>query len=286
MRKMLILLCPMLMPFAGIQAIAAEPYAMPRTQVVPIKDEAHDRQYELYVKLPEDYENDPDKAYPVIYTTDAEWHMDLLSGATEYLMPGSKLVGISWQTDLGDERLGDRQKFASRFRDYSVVESDNADSQAKYNFGQAAKFLAFVRDQVIPYVESHFRTPPGEGAYLGYSLGGQFGAYVLLAAPHTFKHYILGSPSFGEASISYIDVLEAETAPGKMQEQKELKARVFVSIGELEKDRMAATTELMSVLRRRSGTGLSVTGLEIIEDSDHGTAVPETFVRGIKWLSR
>ncbi|MEL7448179.1 MAG: alpha/beta hydrolase-fold protein [Pseudomonadota bacterium] len=282
MRKMLILLCPMLMPFVGVQAIASEPYEMPRTQVVPLKDEANDRQYELYVKLPESYEAKPDKAYPVIYTTDAEWHMDLLSGTTEYLMPDSILVGISWQTDLEGEGLGNRQKFASRFRDYSVAESKNAENQAKYHFGQADKFLAFVRDQVVPYVDRQFRTKPGERAYLGYSLGGQFGAYVLLAAPDTFTHYILGSPALGEASIAFIDSLEAQTAPG----QEEVDARVFVSIGEFEADEMATITRLMSVLRRRSETGLSVSWLEVIEGSDHGSAVPETFVRGIKWLQR
>ena len=140
MRIAFVLLCLTLPMLAGAESVEQRPFAMPRSVVVPITDTALDRQYELYIKLPENYSGDTDTAYPVIYTTDAEWHMDLLSGTTEYLMPKSILVGISWQTDLGDER-----KYASRFRDYSVVESPNPEHQARYNFGQAADFLAFVR---------------------------------------------------------------------------------------------------------------------------------------------
>jgi hypothetical protein len=49
---------------------------------------------------------------------------------------------------------------------------------------------------------------------------------------------------------------------------------------------MGVTKDLVSVLQRRSQAGLTLTGLEIIEDSNHGTAFPETVIRGIKWLSQ
>lgn len=78
-----------ILTFAGVGAGADEPkaYEMPRTQVVPIKDSTANRQYELYIRLPEGYAENTDIKYPVIYATDAVWHMDMLSGATEYLMP-------------------------------------------------------------------------------------------------------------------------------------------------------------------------------------------------------
>lgn len=251
-------------------------YEMPRTHIAPVKDSQKDRQYELYIKLPEDYSENTDVNYPVIYTTDASLHMDMLSGATEFLMPDVIVVGISYQTDLGDEWA-----HASRFRDYSVTAYNDPEIQARFQGGQASHHLDFIRNDVFPYIENNYRTDSGERSYFGYSLGGAFGAYILLAQPDTFKHYILGSPAFSQRSLQYIDEFEAKTAP----RQGEMNVNVFVSLGELEESEVEEVDHFISVLRRRSEAGLSLTGLEVIENSNHSAAFPETVIRGVKWLS-
>ena len=275
MKKIAALVFLLLLPFIGAEASEPKSYEMPRTQVVPIQDSKADRQYELYIRLPEGYSESTDTEYPVIYTTDAVWHFEMLSGATEFLMPNVILVGISWQKDLDDER-----EYVSRFRDYSLIKSDTAEVPT----GEASHHLSFIRDDVIKYVENNYRADPDERTYFGYSMGGAFGAYVLLAEPDTFKNYVLGSPSFGRRNTKYkyIDELEAKTAP----EQQDLDVNVFVTIGELEESKMGVTEDFVSVLQRRSQAGLTLIGLEIIEDSNHSTAFPETVVRGIKWLSQ
>lgn len=277
MDKKLTLIFLFLLVFNSAEAGEIKPYEMPRTQVAPIKDSTADRQYELYIKLPEEYSKNTAARFPVIYTTDAVWHMDMLSGATEYLMPNVILVGISWQKDLDAE-----EEFVSRFRDYTVTEFSDPETQAKYQAGQASNHLNFVYNDVIPYVENNYRAEPGDRTYFGYSLGGLFGAYVLLARPDTFKHYILGSPALSQRSAKYISELEAKTA----SRQREMSANVFVSIGQLEEDEMDPTERFVSVLQRRSEAGLTLSGLEIIEGSDHGTAFPETVIRGVRWLTR
>ncbi|TNE60223.1 MAG: alpha/beta hydrolase [Sphingomonadales bacterium] len=265
--------------FASLQpamAIADEPpaYELPRTQVLAITDRASDRQYELYVKLPDSYLENTKQEYPVIYTTDAKWHMDMLSGATEYLMSDSILIGISWQTDLGAD-----EEHHSRFRDYTTFQVDNQELQERYKFGQAKKHLAFIRDDVIPLVDNKFRTAASERTYFGYSLGAAFGAYAMFAAPDLFQNYILGSPALSTRSAGHIDQAEAALSPGQLAY-----VNVFVSIGELEESELDITEGFLSVLKRRNGNGLTVTGLEIIEGADHSTAFPETTIRGIKWL--
>ncbi len=266
-----------LLAIAGVEASEPRPYAMPRTEVAPITDSETGRRYALFVKLPEGYADDAGARYPVIYTTDALWHMDMLSGATEYLMPNAILVGISWQTDLGAENA-----HASRFRDYTVLAFANPDIQARYQGGQAAQHLNFIRNDVFEFIDDHYRTKPGARTYFGYSLGGQFGAYALFAAPDAFNTYVLGSPALSERSLAYLAALEAEKAPA----QGDPDVNVFVSIGELETDEMRITEEFMSLLQRRRQTGIALTGLEIIADSDHGAAFPETAIRGVKWLSK
>jgi len=260
----------------AFDAKTSEPtaYEMARTEVVPIQDARADRQYELYIKLPEGYKKSDAQKYPVIYTTDATSHMDMLSGSTEYLMPNVILVGISFQKDLNDKR----GEFISRFRDYTFI----MDEAAPVATGEASNHLSFIRKDVIKYVENNYRVDPNERTYFGYSLGAAFGAYILFEQPDTFKHYILGSPAFRPPDLAFIDELETKMAP----QQQGISASVFVSIGELEKSEMETTKDFVSVLERRNQSGLKLTGLEIIENSDHGTAFPETIIRSTKWLSQ
>ncbi|WP_100644709.1 alpha/beta hydrolase [Alteromonas facilis] len=258
------------------------PYQMPRTHVVKIEDVKSNRQYELYIKLPDNYDESADIAYPVIYTTDAKWQMDLLSGVTEYLMSKVILVGVSWQTNMSSEiDFGARREFASRFRDYSFIESDKPDVQATYQFGQAAQHLSFIRNHVIHYVNTHYRIAEELQTYLGYSMGAEFGAYILLSQPDTFDNYILGSPSVDDRSIRFLDDL----ANQNRAKHDAFNNHVFVSIGERETPAMDATQRLVSILKAKTTSGLSLTGLEVIDNADHTTAVPDTFVLGIKWLA-
>lgn len=261
----------------AVNAVTEQAYPMPRSTVVPIKDKRTNSQYELYIKLPESYGENPDKKHPVIYSTDAIWHMDMLSGTTEYLMPDAILVGISWQTGLKDVRA-----HVSRFRDYTVVPSSNAEHQARYQFGNAESHLIFILEDIIPYINKHYQADPEKRGYFGYSLGGQFGAYALLAQPDGFSHYILGSPAVSERSIAYLDNL----VNNNTTQDRNITAQAFVSIGEQEQAEMENTRNLIAVLEKQRADGLSITNLQLIKDSDHTTAFPETTIRGIKWLAR
>ncbi len=273
MKRSLVIILLILLPQFYANASKQTAYVMPRTQVIPIKDSKANRQYELFIRLPEGYSKNANTKYPVIYSTDAVWHMETLAGVTEYLMPNVIIAGISWQTDLKDDTPN-----ASRFRDYTLIKSTDPTNPE----GEAANHLSFIRNDVIKYVENNYRTDPNERTYLGYSLGGLFGAYILFSKPDTFKHYILGSPYFSEQRVRYIDDFEAQMRPL----QKDFNANVFVSIGEQETPRLSLTQDYITVLQRRSKLGLSITGLEIIRGTNHATAFPETTIRAVKWLSQ
>ncbi|MBM1107013.1 hypothetical protein JQC67_12750 [Aurantibacter crassamenti] len=192
---------------------------LPSIQVIPIKDTQTDRQYELYVKLPEGYSENNAIQHPVIYFTDAMWHVELLSGSTEYMLEDVILVGISWQKDLMDTK-----PYKSRFRDYSIKKSNSAEKQAKYQFGEARNHLNFIRNDVIQYVESNYRTDPDNRTYFGYSLGGLFGSYIVLTQPNSFKNYILGSPSL-RTNIPYLSKLS-----DSLSKSNSLNVNIFISM--------------------------------------------------------
>ncbi|WP_371257791.1 alpha/beta hydrolase-fold protein [Pseudoalteromonas sp. '520P1 No. 423'] len=63
-----------------------------------------------------------------------------------------------------------------RARDYSISKSSNSQRQAKYQFGQADNHLTFIRNDVIKFIESNYRTNPSNRTYFGFPLG----AYLVL----------------------------------------------------------------------------------------------------------
>lgn len=267
-----------LLPFTSVEASERKSYELPRTQVVPIQDTQSGGQYELYIKLPKGYSENNDARYPVIYFTDAIWHIEILSASTEFLMEEVFLVGISWQKDIEEDLRKDLGAHASRFRDYSIRKSSNPEIQTKYQLGQASKHLGFIRNHVIKYVEGNFRTDPDSRTYFGYSLGGKFGAYILLAQPDTFRNYILGSPSI-DGDIAYL----SELASNAELQRKNLNANVFVSYGSLEKELGEQVEKLIGILKNRNDMNLSLK--HVVIEGDHKAAFPMTGVRSVDWLS-
>jgi predicted alpha/beta superfamily hydrolase len=273
-KNRLIFVLLLLLPFLTLQAGKTRDLTLPRIQVVPIKDTGADRQYELYIKLPEGYTKNIDKSYPVIYFTDADTHVELLSG-TEFLMEDVILVGISHQIDLNeDSGLRD-----SRARDYSISKSSNPERQAKYQFGQASTHLTFIRNDVIPFIESKYRADPSHRTYFGFSAGGLFGAYALMAHPDTFNNYILGSPSL------WRDIPLLFSLENIALKTKALEINLFISYGELEQDLSVHVEEFIAKLKAKKYQGLSSIKKVVIEASGHSDSFPMVGVRSVKWLS-
>jgi len=252
---------------------------LPDIKVIPITDSAADRQYELYVKLPESYASDPDRAFPVIYFTDALWHMEILSGATEYLMKEAILVGLSWQKDMDEQLYEEVGAHVSRFRDYTVRASKDPEVQAKYQLGQAQQHLAFLRNDVMKSIEHNYRILADQRAYFGYSAGGLFGAYTLMVQPDTFDHYVLGSPSV-DGDINLLSKVRAGSVPAT----EFSKANVFISYGSAEKELAVHIHQFIDLLKS-GGVHKPAIELRIIE-GDHQTAFPMTGISAVTWLSK
>ncbi len=255
-------------PQDSIQDSKTTNLELSKIQVIPIIDTNTERHYELYIKLPEGYSENNEIDYPVLYFTDAMWHIEILSGSTEYLMENLILVGISWQKD---ERPG-----ISRYRDYTILKSMNP----KYQSGDAHNHLTFIQNDIIKYIEDNYRTDTDNRTYFGYSLGGTFGAYILLTQPQTFKNYILGSP---ETLLDDTFIFNNNSI--LTQKSKDLKVNVFISNGELEKEELITQAQgLVSTVKNLNDKEL-VTEYVTFESADHRKAFPMTALKSMYWLT-
>lgn len=257
---------------------------LPQIQVIPIKDSRTERNYELYIKLPEDYSKNTNKTYPVLYYTDAMWHLEMLSGATEYMLEDIILVGISWQLDIDKDLKRERGDHVSRFRDYSMSKHKDPKIQKKYQFGEANNHLNFIRNDVIRYVDHTYRTNPNSRTYFGYSMSGEFGAYILMTQPDTFNNYIIGSPTI-KNEVEYLAELNTKFGAYKASNKNSsLKANVYISYGSLEDKTVSEPIDtFVKMLNDRRDDGLAV--FKDVIEGNHGTAFPTTAVHSVDWLA-
>lgn len=176
-------------PASKAVAKAAVPKVeIPRTAVFELTDPLSKRIYPLWVKLPRSYQADSTRHYPVVYVSDAPYAFQIVSGMTRFPMNSGKMreaiiVGLSYaKGDKGAQ---------SRVRDYTPFN----DSSWKLTTGGASHYADYLETQVLPFMAEHYRVDDKERTFVGNSLGGLLGAYLLLEKPNLFDNYVLGSPS-------------------------------------------------------------------------------------------
>jgi predicted alpha/beta superfamily hydrolase len=140
-------------------------------------------------------------------------------------LPPLLVVGIGYPVGAIDETD------AQRTRDFTPT-ADPAFARIfpeQHTMGGAPNLLAFIRDELQPWVHENYPVDPHESMFFGHSLGGLFATYVLVTQPETFKRYGIGSPSlWWHRSVA----LELEAAYAATHD--DLRAKAYFCIGELE----------------------------------------------------
>ncbi len=92
--------------------------------------------------------------------------------------------------------------------------------------GGAPDFLRFISDELIPLIDSEYRTITTDRGLYGFSLGGLFVLNAMLDRPGLFQRYIAGSPFVGWDNGVTFTYEEAFA-----REHTALPARLFLSVG-------------------------------------------------------
>ncbi|HLO15166.1 MAG TPA: alpha/beta hydrolase-fold protein [Anaerolineales bacterium] len=243
---------------------------MPDTEVRQLKSSATGRNYDIYVRTPDQYAQENGKKYPVIYVLDGQWDfklLDSISGGLIYdkFVPEVIIVGITYSGDHPDYG-------ALRAMDYTPV-SDIFISGS----GDAPKFFAFLKGQLIPFIESNYRVDPSQRVLMGSSYGGTFTLFALFSEPSLFRGYVAASPVVVYGN-QFAFKQEAEYASS----HKDLPVRLFLSVGEIE-ELAGPVKQFMQVLNERNYTGLEIE-TRIIEAERHAGNKPEAYNRGLRFI--
>ena len=225
-----------------------------------------DRRLNIY--LPPGYDSSG-TAYPVIYLLDGSLDEDLVHvvGLTQFFvlqfqMPPAIVVGIA---------------NVDRKRDFTFPTTIAEDQAAFPTTGHSAAFRAFLAEELLPYVQAHFRTT--DTRYLiGQSLGGLLATEVLLRQPTLFTHYLIVSPSLWWDNQSLL--AQAQTL---LRQAEARPAYVYVSVGKGEHPIMRRDARRLAKLLQASGKPGMKTDFLLMKAENHATilhrSLYEAFLR-------
>lgn len=259
------------------------PYVLKGSQVWSVPDPVSGRDYEVFVSLPASYEAEPNRRYPVLYVTDADYAFPIIRQiARRVNLEGPVieefiLVGLSYaQGDSGAD---------SRRRDYTPTPNGPRNSAGSVHGGGPA-YQTYLKTQALPFIEQRFRADPARRILLGHSYGGLLGAQILFSDPAMFRGYVLGSPSLWYDKGHMMGV-EADYA----RTHRDLNAQVFMYVGgheipgptrrNSEADMVGDMQTLQRNLESRAYPSLKVSSV-VLKDEDHLTVAPVGFTRALE----
>ncbi len=224
--------------------------------------------------------------FPVVYMTDANGGLPVSDDLLRLMMmsdvPRFIAVGIGYPAVKHFFQTG-----AIRARDLTQVVVPPPGQPSPFaghlspaaTSGGAAKFLGFVRDELMPFIDARYPTNPSERAYFGHSLGGLFGLYTLFTRTDTFTRYIIGSPSIWWGNDDLLKI-----ATQYLDSHDDLPATVFMGIGALEEapnSRMLTNMlKLETMLRAKKYRSLQLT-TRIFADEGHVSVYAMNLTRGL-----
>ena len=237
----------------------------------------------------------PDRPLPVVFVLDGDHLFATVAQTARSLqldrggLPPMLIVGIGYRSSgAGGAKppLGLRTRDLTPSHDARYVAMMRA-APPPFTLpdyiepGGAADFLAFIDDELTPFLASRYRIDAEDRTALGLSLGGLFALHVLLTTPHAFRRYVALSPALWWDDRLLLREEEAFAAASQ-----DLPAKVFMSVGALEEAepsaRMVGNLEdLVASLKARSYSSLRLE-YRIFEDESHLSVFPAAACRGLR----
>ena len=231
--------------------------------------------FSIYVRLPRHY--NITRHYPVAYVLDANVYFPYLSDSLDRMKRDNViLVGIGYRDLAVLNTLRDR--------DYTYPAALPSDSFTIS--GGGLNFHHFLRDELVPFIDSAYRTDKLEQHLMGHSLGGYFVLFALLqeiqAERLTFTHFVSASPS-----VEYHDMFLADQFGQLKTTQKSRPEELSIAWGnEEEKDADGGalfSAAIKRLFQQATNTHFGVTKMnqEKYPGADHMETALPTFYKAL-----
>jgi len=233
--------------------------------------------FSVFIRRPESYTQHTTKRFRVVYLLDANVYFDLAAQVMkENKIEDAILVGVGYKDFLTMDSL--------RNRDYTFPKAAASDSLVVSGGGD--KFLIFLMQELIPWIDHSYQTDSSNRTLMGHSLGGYFTLYALMdeiqTTHHTIQNFVAASPS-----LDYGNSFLPKSFANFISQSDPYKRKLFVTYGKREDDEDLAAVkgsdtfrEFVNLFSRSSFKNITVNS-EVFPSFEHmETAVP-TFTKAL-----
>lgn len=217
---------------------------------IAIQSKTLDETRDIFIHLPKDYES-TDKRYPVLYVLDGEWIFTFAVGAMEFLS--------------GD--------VSGRMPEMIVVGIPNTNRERDL-YEQSEPFSKFIEEELIPSVDSKYRTLPHRVLY-GWSSGAAFCLRTFVTKPELFNNYIASGTGISQQTYD----IWKQTLSKKSFRNK----RLFANTEEVPPLRVEGFKRLINLLETTPLDGLKWK-CTIMEGENHSAVLAKGLYAGLEFL--
>lgn len=251
---------------SGVAAVNREPITMGERLSIFSRILGEERTISVW--LPERY-GCVETRYPVLFLMDGQAHFLHASGTVEFLarnrmIPEMIVVALS-STD--------------RIRDFTPPVTGSPDATCREalfpNQGGAGPFLAFLEQELIPFVDETYRTEPLR-VLCGHSFGGLFALFAFVSNSAVFKGYIAASPC-----LWWDDQRLTRRADAFLEKAQNLRRCVFLTMGREEDPASRQFEAFRQTFQDHDPEGLVWSTLHLT-DEHHGSVVLRSVYFGLK----
>ncbi len=233
-------------------------------KLIEIESKYTNQKYIVGIGLPRSYFLTEDKTYPVIYQMDGE-------GSLHTSIETSR--GLALTGYLEEVIIVGVFNYAenSRSLDFTPSKATHPDTKLEMGIteniptGGSDEFFQFIVSELMPKINSTYKTDKKTNVLFGHSLGGLFCISALQNEKSPFSHYLISSPSIW---WNYPEIFKVPLP------KRDFKPVVYLSVGELEQIPTNLPADLMELFPK-----------EVIK-SDRTTRMVEGIVETYDYLKK
>ena len=197
----------------------------------------------IQISVPKEFDFNGKEKMDVLYILDGEWATSLTKTAYEFLAYAEFIPTNILLVSIPNSY---KQGANMRRRDFvPVVSEQQLVSQGVTNF------QLFIKEELIPLINSTYPTHPQNNIVYGSSLGGLFAIYTFLQEPSLFKSYLVIEPVL-QYQDHYINTLARE----QLEKKEKRDQIVWISSREGKPFKAMGSADLSLTLQSKTPLGL------------------------------
>ncbi len=211
---------------------------------------------EINIWVPPGYA-ESEQAYPVLYVIDGGLQQDF-----QHISGLAQLATINFNyAELIVVGIGTQ----NRLMELTFAPQDSRYTRNPPDSGGAAKFRQHIAEEVVPFIERHYRTG-NRSALVGESLAGLFTTETFLRTPALFTDYIAVSPS-----LWWDDKALSKQAPELLDRHDDTPRRLYLTMADEGGTMQKGLDMIVEALRVKAPENLDWTYIDRSQTETHAS---------------